>query len=120
MRKYSNSHVHKSSKRNQQLQHEFPAHAELTENIYTECTLQLNPQHKGKLSGYARSRDRRRVGSLADSIPLTSAVGSKVRYQVGPILCWGREGGGIRREKDAKLSPSCGRAEQQILAGLGE
>ena len=60
----------------------FPAHTELTENIYTECTLQLNPQHKGKLSGYARSRDRRRVGALADSIPLTGAVGSKVRYQV--------------------------------------
>ena len=47
----------------------FPAHTELTENIYTECTLQLNPQHKGKLSGYARSRDRRRVGSPPTRFP---------------------------------------------------
>ena len=29
-----------------------PALAELTENIFTECTPQLNPQHKGKLLDY--------------------------------------------------------------------
>ena len=60
-----------------------------TQNALSSWILSI----KGKLSGYARSRDRRRVGSLADSNHLTNAEGKRVRCRM-KSLCIGEQGGG--------------------------